>query len=624
MNRRSWLTAVITLSTFIIALLIVTDWVPLLRGPQPDSSVWHWVYDLRPYARWWVVGLAGIIFFAIASIWLLASVNSHAGKTAVILTALAIATLFLQLSLIFADRGDAYAELIDRTLAVQTNGYFWTAAHTENLSDSLTQYPTLLITFESDHLRTHPPGLLIGNWLTIHWLAQQPSVSEQLAPAVWQQRCTDRWLLDSPPHIAAALGVWALLPLILAGTAVFPAYLIGKELTLNDQYARLGTILTALIPALLIFAPTPDQLSAVIGLWFLLLLFMGVRTKRLILSYLSGLLLSIMSFISLGNAALVILVSAFVIFVIPDQKWLRQAVAVALGSVTIWLIYWIGWGVPPWAIAQVALAEHDALVLTNRAYGTWTLFNLVDLLSFVGLPILIGFVGLLFGQQPPTAKVCQRLGVITAVLLLLLNFSGSTRGEVGRIWLFLFPILAICAGNLLARWLSVKQTIWVVLAQLLLVMAVGLAWQPIEATIVVAERPLFAHASPEHQSNIQFEQGIVLTGYSLSQTETEVDVTLFWQSEGGVQRPYTIFNHLLNQEHRLVAQQDGWSGNGRWPTSCWQNGETVVDSFTIELPPDLAAGEYVLFTGLYDARDNGRLQTNTDETAHQLATITIK
>ncbi len=80
-------------------------------------------------------------------------------------------------------------------------------------------------------------------------------------------------------------------------------------------------------------------------------------------------------------------------------------------------------------------------------------------------------------------------------------------------------------------------------------------------------------------------------------------------------RPYTVFNHLLNEQGELVAQQDNWPVNGQWPPTCWQAGETVVDHYTIPLPDDLPPGVYTLLTGWYDAADGRRLLTPTGQDA---------
>lgn len=631
MKNVRWLTAVTITLTLLLALLVLTDGLPWLRGPAPESEVWHWVFGRRPFSRWWGVGLAGSGFIGVLVYWLFVGSGERSGQTGLVLLGLMVASVGMQWGLVYADRGAAYAELIDRTLAVQTNGYFWTAAHVTNMGETLRTYPELMPTFESDHLRTHPPALLLANWRTLRFFEKQESLTNELAPTVWAQRCTDVWLLDNPPYVAAGLALWALLPMVMAATAVIPAYLLGLQLAPHSAQARLGVGLTAVIPALLIFTPTPDQISAVLALWTVWLFVVGLRSERLAFYFLSGLLLSGMSFVSLGNGTLGVVLGVVWLFQhkgTKSTKGLKKGiwglVLFGVGAALVWLVYWLGWGVPPWQIAQVGLAEHEALVLENRAYATWAFFNLMDLLTFLGLPILVGFVWLLVSKRPSIPPLLRHLALATAVTLLILNFSGSTRGEVGRIWLFFFPIMAVCAGVYLSQRLTPRLAIGLVMAQLLLALAVGLAWRPIEATIVVAERPSMPQATPENLLNVPFEHGITLTGFTLVEEEESLDLTLFWESKGGVERPYTVFNHLIDPTGALATQADGWSVNGQWPTTCWQAGETIVDQFTIPIPED-STGPYQLMTGLYDGRDNTRLIIPTSgDTAVTLTTIEQK
>ncbi len=617
-------TAVIVASTIGLCLLILTDWFPYLRGPQPDTDVWHWMYALRPYSRWWLVGIATLLFGGLTGWWMSANIKITPKRTGLFLVLLAGAALFLQLSLVFADRGAAYTELVDRALAVQTNGYFWHAAQVENLGDTLRNYPAQMTQFESDHVRTHPPGLLLANWQTIQ-IAKSTPLLDPVATAVQHRRCTDLWLLDNPPHISVALGIWAILPAILAVTAVFPAYLVGYTLTLNPRHAIVGAVFAASVPSLLIFTPTPDQLSAVMTLWLFWVALHAIRKKTYPLFFLAGVILSIMSFVSLGNAVLLLLLIFSAYLHDIRHNWIPYGLIFGVGASLVWLIYWATFGVAPWEIAFAGLAEHETLVLSNRNYGSWLLFNGLDLLSFLGLPILIGFVALLFSNAVEVSQSVRQVGIATAVLLLILNFSGSVRGEVGRIWLFIFPLMATCAGLYYARKLSIRQIVWAAWSQLLVVIAVGLAWQPIEGTIVVAERPLIELGVPQTVTNIEFENGIVLTGTSLNQRVGSIDLTLFWQSEGGIQRPYTVFNHLVDSENNLIAQSDGWSMNGQWPTSCWSADEIIPDPYTIKLPSSLPVGEYRLLTGFYDAKDLTRLSlAESGETAVFLTYIHIE
>ena len=616
-------TAVIALATLLLALFVFTDWLPLLRGPQPESTVWHWIYGLRPLSRWWPVLLCGGVLALLVGWWLMASHQITRPKTAVFLLLLTGASLFLQLTLVYADRGMVYAELIDRTLAVQTNGYFWHSANVPEMGETLRNYPELMTTFESDHMRTHPPGLLLANWLTIR-LAERLPILAPFGAVVQQNRCADLWLWDSPMHISVALGVWAMLPALVAATAVFPAYRIGKTLTYNPRHAMVGAIFVALIPSLLIFTPTPDQLSTVLALWLIWLGLKAIRNKSFTYFLGAGFLFSLMSFISIGNLAI-----GFVLLLLPYLhqprfKWIPFGVVFSVGAISLWVGYWLIWGVPPWQIVLTGLAEHEQLVLVNRQYLTWIGFNFVDVITFLGLPILVGFVHLLLATTVFVNRSVKQLGWATAVLLLILNFSGSARGEVGRIWLFIFPIMALCAGLFYARKLSIRQITWLVWGQLILVIAIGLAWQPIQATIVVAERPVMPQQPATTKMNVSFENGIQLTGATILEQETAVNLTLFWENERRVKRPYTVFNHLVDSEGKLVSQSDGWSVNGQWPTSCWERGQHVVDPFTIVLPDSLPAGEYQLFSGFYDARDLTRLSTVAGETAIYITTIQIE
>lgn len=639
MKKTRWLGPLLTFS-LLLTLLIVTDALPLLRGPQPDTSVWHWPYHLRPFSRWWPSLLAAALFMVLSYGWLHVPLSAPRWQTALWLTLVAGAVVALQVGLLFAERERPFAELVDRALAVQTNGYFWSAVHVSDIHATLATYPAQMRTFESDHVRTHPPGLLLANWQTLQAFRRWPTLAQFLAPPIWQARCTDLWLLNQPPHLAAALGFWAVLPLLMGATAVFPAYLLAKKLGHRRQ-GRIAALLVALLPALLVFTPTPDQLSATLTLW---LIWLAVRAqyatqKRVLIFGATGLLLSLLSFISLGNAVLLLIVLAVWLLPTPASYWLREVGVFALGASAVWVLLWVGWGVPPWAVATVGLSEHEALVIAQRRYGVWTFFNLVDVLTFTGLPVLFGALAFAFANTLRNSEharderklsalrfitqVDRRLAAGTVALIFLLTLSGSTRGEVGRIWLFLFPLLALFAGLFFADRLSNWQLLAVLSVQLLLALAVGLAWRPIDATIVQAQRPPLPPFDPDRTVEVRFDDVVMLHGYTLEQHDKTLELTLLWEAERRMARPYTVFNHLLNERGELVTQADGWSASGQWPTSCWEKGERVIDRFTLVLPDVVADGRYTLLTGLYDARDGTRLTLPDGTDAYTLQTVQV-
>ena len=607
--------------TTVLLFTLFTDALPWLRGPAPDTSVWHWPYELRPFSRWWAAIAGGILFWVVLGWWL------YQKTAAVWQTTLALALLFasclaLQWGLLYADRPHPAAELIDRTLAVQTNGYFWTAAHIKDINTTLRSYPTEMARFESDHARTHPPGLVVANWFSVQLMQQSPQMAQHIAHIVNPLRCTDLWLLEQPASTSAGLGIWAILPLILGAVSIFPAYALAKNLTAVNHKAKLA-VLVAAVPALLIFAPLPDQIFSLLTLLIVATYQHGWRQQTSIWLFLSGLLLSIATFLSVGNAALLIVFGCYTLFLLSQQKLpihqvTKLLAAFSLGLVFVWLLYWLGWSVAPWEVIQVGLDEHFALVSAQRSYNPWLIFNLLDLAIFLGVPAAAAFASAVFVATTKIKQLLpltepQILASSTAVLIIILDLSGSTRGEVGRIWLFFMPLMIISGALWLAEWFPDWRIQWGWAGlQIIWAIVLGLSWRPVEATILATQPPAFP-TLPENSIPLDetFGSQITLNQAALSQTSESITVTLAWQATGPTERPYTVFNHLLDADGNLVAQADNWPVNGQWPPTCWQADESIVDQHQIELPTTLKSGTYTLRTGLYDAIDNSRLLTAT-------------
>ncbi len=83
---------------------------------------------------------------------------------------------------------------------------------------------------------------------------------------------------------------------------------------------------------------------------------------------------------------------------------------------------------------------------------------------------------------------------------------------------------------------------------------------------------------------------------------------LYWQADAPADGDYVVFNHLVDAEGDLVAQADGPPlPDTRRGTSDWDDPqETIVSrEFRLQLPEDLAPGDYRLVTGWY-RRDTGQ------------------
>lgn len=122
---------------------------------------------------------------------------------------------------------------------------------------------------------------------------------------------------------------------------------------------------------------------------------------------------------------------------------------------------------------------------------------------------------------------------------------------------------------------------------------------------------------PDTAINAMLGNSTQLVGYTLNNATTQnltLNLTLFWKALAALPADYTVFLHLRNQQGHTVAQRDSQPLNGAYPTGYWQPGETVIDPITLPLPPNLPAGTYTLYAGLYRLDTLERLPVANDTT----------
>jgi len=110
---------------------------------------------------------------------------------------------------------------------------------------------------------------------------------------------------------------------------------------------------------------------------------------------------------------------------------------------------------------------------------------------------------------------------------------------------------------------------------------------------------------------VSFGDQIALAGYNLDRRmaapgET-FHLTLYWQALRTVNENYSVFTHLLSESGDRVAQMDSWPQRGNAPTSGWQPGAIIEDSYQLTPPPDVSPGVYQMHIGLYLAATQQRL-----------------
>ncbi len=142
---------------------------------------------------------------------------------------------------------------------------------------------------------------------------------------------------------------------------------------------------------------------------------------------------------------------------------------------------------------------------------------------------------------------------------------------------------------------------------------------PLPHAQLVRARPITQTAT--QPTNLTFNDELRLTGLNWRQTKNALSVTLFWQPKTTPRQNYTSYIHLLDETGAAVSQSDHQPGGVFYPSSLWSAGETLRDTHTLALPPNLAAGRYTLRTGLYVQLAGGEIKAVGDGQA--VGTITL-
>jgi uncharacterized membrane protein len=115
----------------------------------------------------------------------------------------------------------------------------------------------------------------------------------------------------------------------------------------------------------------------------------------------------------------------------------------------------------------------------------------------------------------------------------------------------------------------------------------------------------------QYATEANFSGQIKLLGYTLEAEKIKpgdsVQLTLYWQALADMETSYTVFIHLIDQDERIMGQQDNPPVSGLYPTTEWKPGEEIVDRYEIATAPEIPLGEYSIEIGLYELDTGERL-----------------
>ncbi len=116
-------------------------------------------------------------------------------------------------------------------------------------------------------------------------------------------------------------------------------------------------------------------------------------------------------------------------------------------------------------------------------------------------------------------------------------------------------------------------------------------------------------------SPVSFGGAFDLIGVTPVVTPDGLQVTLWWQARVETSTKYTVFIHLLDQQGQIITQSDSPPAQGLSPTTIWQAGDIVRDTYRLSAQMPLSGA---LSIGMYDpatlerlrATQNGQPLTN--------------
>ena len=274
------------------------------------------------------------------------------------------------------------------------------------------------------HVRSHPPGLLLGLW------------------------GLDRVGLGGPG--------WAAALFIAGGAAAVPGVLVTVRRVASEGTARAALPFVVLAPAALWVATTADALFAGVGAWAVAGVVLALhrddrRGDRLALA--GGLGFGALAHLAYGA----VLVAAIPLVVAVVRRRARPVALAVVGALPVFVAFSAAgfW----WVDGLLTTAgEYGESVARTRPYGYFLVANVAALAIVVGPAVAVGLVRL-------RDRALWPLVGGAALACAVADVSGMSKGEVERIWLP-FAVWLLPAGACLrSRWWLVAQVACAVLVQ---------------------------------------------------------------------------------------------------------------------------------------------------------------
>jgi hypothetical protein len=364
----------------------------------------------------------------------------------------------LQIALLAREPGSPLQTLLARARSRSYTSYHTVALSPEarRPTEFLRHHADLLPTWarSAKHAATHPPGPVLFYRGLLALCRSAPRLTEGLLAAAGLPPRGSPPSASRPARAAALLG--ALVLGLLGALAAWPTFRLAAGLGVEGASAARLAVLWTLLPGPALQVPQFDQALALPIVAAAGLLLRAGQARSLPTAagraVLAGVLGGLALFVSYGSVAFLVIASVAALAgagVSLRRSALLAGVAAAVAAL-------VAFGLPalsghdPARALLTALSIHREIYTAPRDYAAWLLFNPLDFALFTGLPVAVTGLLLLPGAlrgvtATATTDPITRFRLATLTGLTGLLVLGVTRGEVGRIWIPLMPLVLVAS-----------------------------------------------------------------------------------------------------------------------------------------------------------------------------------
>lgn len=439
---------IIPFSSLIFFLAIAFDITPYLRGPAEYPPDWRWPYlFINTLTRLWLP----LLVVSVSIFWfhhLLKKNNAWIEKKEkYIFPVLVLICFSFQLSVLFFSRAGINV-LIHRIINPDLNGYFSASLNIENIGEFLRNFNNNVLGLPQ-HAQGHPPGAILFFYFLNKLFSLFPflnSLVNNLSPFHGDVR--NVWVSLTLNQKLGAIFSSFFIP-FLASLIIIPVYFIGK-IFYSSRVGLYSGILYIFVPSLTLFTPLNDVFIPIFPVTAFLLFILGLKKENKFLLLVSGLISSMAIFFSISIIPLFLLFSFFFIhYFFKTQRFASRVIFFIFGLLVFPVVLYAFFGFNFVKVGQTLMSG----LPESRSYLLWLFYNLYDFFVFSGIPVMIVFTYLAWSVfQTVFKKQWGKIDIIAfsfLVMIVLLDLSGSVRGEVARIWLPFYPFLVLIVSNFL-------------------------------------------------------------------------------------------------------------------------------------------------------------------------------